>query len=266
MTGSLIRDARKAEGLTQAALARRLGITQPAIARLEAAGDEVSVATLRRALHAMHRALVLEAVDRPSSVDETLLHRTLAMSPAERLASFEQWYAGIRKLAHEVSAPIEWPEFRPAALLRRLADADVEFVVVGGLAAVIHGSATITRDLDIVYSPAAEHLDRLRAGLVAMDARVRGVSAGVPFVPDSHTFGQVQILALDTADGWLDLVADTAYARLRDHASEVDVADVRVRLASLDDLIALKRTTARPRDLVAVEELEAIQRILRERS
>jgi transcriptional regulator with XRE-family HTH domain len=99
MTGELIRDARKAEGLTQAALARRLGITQPAIARLEAAGDEVTVATLQRALNAMGRALVLQVVQRKSSVDETLLHGTLAISPQARLASFEQAYASVRELA-----------------------------------------------------------------------------------------------------------------------------------------------------------------------
>jgi transcriptional regulator with XRE-family HTH domain len=99
MTGSLIRQAREAENLTQAALARRLGITQPAIARLEAAGDEVTVATLQRALNAMGRALVLRVEKRPSSVDETLLHTTLALTPAQRLDSFERSYANVRELA-----------------------------------------------------------------------------------------------------------------------------------------------------------------------
>lgn len=98
-TGNLVREARLAEGLTQAALARRLGITQPAIARLEAAGDEVTVATLQRALNAMGRALVLQAVQRKSSVDETLLYGTLALSPQARLASFEQAYESVRDLA-----------------------------------------------------------------------------------------------------------------------------------------------------------------------
>lgn len=98
-TGSLIREAREAESLTQAALARRLGITQPAIARLEAAGDEVTVATLQRALNAMGRALVLQVVKRPSSVDETLLHSTLALTPAERLDSFQASYANVREFA-----------------------------------------------------------------------------------------------------------------------------------------------------------------------
>jgi transcriptional regulator with XRE-family HTH domain len=100
-TGSLIREAREAEGLTQAALARRLGITQPSIARLEAAGDEVTVATLQRALNAMGRALVLQVVKRPSSVDETLLYGSLRATPAERLDGFERSYANVRELIQE---------------------------------------------------------------------------------------------------------------------------------------------------------------------
>jgi transcriptional regulator with XRE-family HTH domain len=103
-TGSLIREAREAEGLTQAALARRIGITQPAIARLEAAGDEVTVATLQRALNAMGRALVLQVVERPSSVDETLLHSTLALTPDERLARFESWYEDMQAIRNDVIA------------------------------------------------------------------------------------------------------------------------------------------------------------------
>ena len=99
-TGDLIRAARKAEGLTQAALARRLGITQPAIARLEAAGDEVTVATLQRALNAMGRALVLQVVERPSGIDETLLQSTLRLTPDERLQRFEAWYAEMKDLRH----------------------------------------------------------------------------------------------------------------------------------------------------------------------
>jgi transcriptional regulator with XRE-family HTH domain len=101
-TGGLIRAARQAEGLTQAALARRLGITQPSVARLEAAGDEVTVATLQRALNAMGRALELTVVPRKSSIDETLLHSTLAMTPDQRLEQFKQWYDSTRTLRHEV--------------------------------------------------------------------------------------------------------------------------------------------------------------------
>ena len=105
-TGALIRAARQAEGLTQAELARRLGITQPSIARLEAAGDEVTVATLQRALNAMGRALELTAVQRPSSIDETMLIESLKLTPGERLERFERDYANVREFAIEAQASL----------------------------------------------------------------------------------------------------------------------------------------------------------------
>ena len=105
-TGSLIREARLAEGLTQAQLARRLGITQPSVARLEAAGDEVTVATLQRALNVMGRALVLRAQVRPSSVDETLLREALRLTPGERLERYEAEYADAREWVNEAQAAV----------------------------------------------------------------------------------------------------------------------------------------------------------------
>ena len=102
----LIRDARLAEGLTQAQLARRLGVTQPSVARLEAAGDEVSVATLQRALNAMGRTLVLQAQQMPSSVDESLLREALRLTPGERLERYEAEYADARKWVNEAQAAV----------------------------------------------------------------------------------------------------------------------------------------------------------------
>lgn len=163
----------------------------------------------------------------------------------------------------------EWPEFRPAALLQRLVANDVDFVVVGGLAAVVHGSAAITRDLDITYAADAANLDRLGEALVALKARLRGVTDDVPFVPDGRTLKRTRILTLDTPDGWIDLLAQPSgsprYEQLRERALTVELAGVIVRVAALDDLIAMKKVAGRPKDLVAVEELEAIQRLRRER-
>ena len=105
-TGSLIRDARLAEGLTQAQLARRLGITQPSVARLEAAGDEVTVATLQRALNVMGRTLVLQAQLMPSSVDESHLRDSLRLSPGERIERHDRSHAELRTWANEAQAAV----------------------------------------------------------------------------------------------------------------------------------------------------------------
>src|SRR3954453_18327535 len=97
--GELIRDARKEQGLSQAQLASRLGISQPAVARLEAACDAITVDKLRRTLAALGRTLALNAPVRPSSVDETLLREQLRLTPSERLEQYDDVYAEVRKFA-----------------------------------------------------------------------------------------------------------------------------------------------------------------------
>lgn len=163
---------------------------------------------------------------------------------------------------------MEWPEFRPRELLRRLADAGVDFVVIGGYAAIAHGSVQITRDLDICYSDDEANLKALGGALVALDSRLRGVSDDVPFVPDGATFRRTRVLTLDTTEGPLDILADPAgapgYKTLKKRAIETRVAGEAVLVASLDDLLAMKRASGRPKDLIAVEELEAIARLERE--
>jgi predicted nucleotidyltransferase len=162
----------------------------------------------------------------------------------------------------------ELPDFSPKALLQRLVDGGVDFVIVGGVAAVAHGSVTFTQDLDISYAPDDENVDRLGRVLVDLGARLRGVTDDVPFVPDGRTLRRTRLLTLDTALGQIDLLAQPdgapLYGRLRDRAVVQDVAGVQVRVASLDDLIAMKKAAGRPKDLVAVEELEAIRRLQRD--
>ena len=104
--GSIIRTAREAEGLTQAQLARRLGITQPSVARLEAAGDNVTVATLQRALNVMNRTLEIRSARMPSSVDDTLIVEALKLTPGERIERHDDEYAAMRAFANEVQPQV----------------------------------------------------------------------------------------------------------------------------------------------------------------
>ena len=160
------------------------------------------------------------------------------------------------------------PEFRPRTLLARLTEGEVDFVVVGGFAMVVHGSAAITRDLDICYSTDEQNLDRLDTTLLALEAGLSGVTEDVPFVPDGRTLRGTQILTLVTTAGRLDLLStpDGAppYPALAERALRVELEEMTIKVASLEDLIAMKNAAGRPKDLLAVEELEAIQRILRE--
>jgi hypothetical protein len=164
-----------------------------------------------------------------------------------------------------------WPEFRPSQLLHALVARGVDFVVIGGYAAIAHGSAQLTRDLDICFARDPVNLRALGAALVELEARPRGVDdpEDLPFVPDERTLQGVQLLTLDTREGPLDVQSEPdgapGYATLRRRAERVEVAGVRVLVASLDDLKTMKQAAGRPKDLVVLEELEAIRRLSRAR-
>jgi transcriptional regulator with XRE-family HTH domain len=97
--GALLRDARRGAGLSQAALASRLGTTQSAIARLERDAVSPRVDTLERALRACGRRLELGVGRSETSIDETLVARMLRVPPGERIKSFERSYANLREIA-----------------------------------------------------------------------------------------------------------------------------------------------------------------------
>jgi hypothetical protein len=158
-----------------------------------------------------------------------------------------------------------FPELRLEALLGRLARAEVDFVVVGGVAVAFQGYGRATKDLDITYATDRENLGRLGAVLVAAHARPRGVAEDVPFVADERTLARRRLLTLDTDDGGLDLLADPPgaprYATMRDRADRVDLDGLVIAIAALDDLLAMKRAAARPQDLADIEALEVARRI-----
>jgi predicted nucleotidyltransferase len=161
------------------------------------------------------------------------------------------------------------PELSLTGLLRSLADAEVDFVVVGGVAVIVQASPRFTKDLDICYSLEQENLDRLGDALVKLDARLRGIEEDLPFVPDGRTLRHARMLTLTTSAGDIDLLTHPAgapaYPALRRSATRIDLEGVSVLVAAVDDLIAMKRATGRPQDLVDLESLEIARRRLRHR-
>jgi predicted nucleotidyltransferase len=163
----------------------------------------------------------------------------------------------------------QWPEFSPTPMLERLVARGVDFVVVGGIAVVLHGSARLTQDLDISYASDDTNLEQLGAVLIELGARLRGVDDDLPFVPDARTLRQTSVLCLATDLGIIDLLAQPAgappYDELRAQAVRLNLGDFAVLVASIEDLIAMKRTAGRNKDLADIDELEAIRRLSRER-
>jgi transcriptional regulator with XRE-family HTH domain len=96
---SLLKETRRQAGLTQAQLARRLGVSQAAVAKLEQPGANPTVDTLDDALWATGHRLTLDAPVRRPGVDESLIRQHLELSPAERLRGIETMYAQARMLS-----------------------------------------------------------------------------------------------------------------------------------------------------------------------
>jgi predicted nucleotidyltransferase len=158
-------------------------------------------------------------------------------------------------------------EFQLERLLRHLTGRGIDFVVIGGIAAALLGSAHDTFDLDICPATDSENLDQLGSALLELDVRLRGIEESVPFVPDGASLARMEILTLETSAGPLDVLmrpeGGPPYAQLRRRAERKDLGGFQVLVAGVDDLIAMKSSAGRPKDLIVVEELEAIKRLRR---
>ncbi len=154
-------------------------------------------------------------------------------------------------------------EFDPEAVIGLLGRHRVRWVLIGGLAAITHGAPLVTQDVDICYARDDENLARLSAALRQAHAELRDVEPGLPFRLDAHTLRNGDAFTLTTDVGWLDLLGTPAgtagFDDLARTAEAIDVFGQRVLVASIDDLIRMKRAAGRAKDLLAVEELGALR-------
>jgi hypothetical protein len=148
------------------------------------------------------------------------------------------------------------------ALLRALAGREVEYIVVGGVAAAIHGAARATYHLDVVYARASANMTRLVEALAPRHPYLRGAPPGLPFQWDVATLARGLNFTLTTSLGDIDLLGEItgggSYEALLPHSMPVLAFDIQTRCITLDRLIDVKRAAGRPKDFDAIAELEAI--------
>lgn len=148
-------------------------------------------------------------------------------------------------------------------LLRLLAEGNVEFILVGGLAATAHGSARFTQDVDVVYRRTPENIARLARALASVSPYLRGAPPGLPFRWDVDTIAHGLNFTLVTALGDIDLLGEItgggAYEQLQPHSIKIAALGIECLCLDLDMLIQVKRAAGRPKDLEAIAELEALR-------
>jgi hypothetical protein len=152
------------------------------------------------------------------------------------------------------------------ALLRALSEGGVEFIVIGGIAATIHGSTRSTRHLDVVYSRSPANLSRLVTALRPYEPYLRGAPPNLPFRWDEQTIAAGLNFTLTTTLGEFDILGELSgggtYEQLVAHSLETTAFGVTVRTLSLPMLIHVKRAAGRPKDFEAIAELEVLLELI----
>ena len=157
-------------------------------------------------------------------------------------------------------------ELRPA--IEAFAHHEVEFIIVGGVAMNLHGSAHVTFDLDICYARHRINLKRIVTALAPYHPRLRGLPETLPSVWDEQALRSGTNFTLTTDLGDIDLLGEVAgvgsYADAFAASVIVPLFGIECRMLTLDSLIASKRAAGRTKDLLVLPELEALREIAEE--
>lgn len=156
--------------------------------------------------------------------------------------------------------------FDPERLLSVLADHGVEFVLIGGYAAALHGSDQLTFDVDVAPRRTGANLDRLSRALHELDAKIRveGIDGGLTFDHDGASLARSGLWNLTTSAGDLDIAFEPAgtegWEDLHRSSIRVALGSGPVDVASLADIVRSKEAADRPKDRLA---LPVLRRLLR---
>ncbi|MDQ3553037.1 MAG: hypothetical protein M3395_01300 [Chloroflexota bacterium] len=154
-------------------------------------------------------------------------------------------------------------DFQPDEVLRLLSRHRVRYVVIGGLAAILHGSPSVTRDIDVCHARDRVNLLRLADALREVNARLRGAPTELPFRLDAKTLANGDSFTFTTDVGALDILATPigtqGYEDLVRTSETVSAFGEEFAVASLDDLIRMKRAAGRPKDRIELEILGALR-------
>jgi len=148
-------------------------------------------------------------------------------------------------------------------LLTALQREGVSFVIIGGIAATLHGSARLTNDLDIVYERSAENDSKLVRALQPFDPYLRGAPAGLPFRFDAETIKRGLNFTLRTTSGDIDLLGELTgvgtFQAVLSQSLVVSLFGAEYRFINLEALIRSKKAAGRAKDLEVIAELETIR-------
>lgn len=141
-----------------------------------------------------------------------------------------------------------------------LCENKVKFIIIGGAAAYLHGSAHLTQDLDIVYDRSKENIRKLVHALEKIHPKLRGVDFDLPFIFDEKTIHNGLNFTFNTDYGFIDILGEVAgggnYKKLLKHSENMQIFGFKCYCVDLKTLINLKIASGRPKDFEIISELQ----------
>jgi transcriptional regulator with XRE-family HTH domain len=270
--GEVLRNARRRRGVSQVQLAMRAGTRQSAISRIESGRVSPTFETLRSLLDLLGEELTITSERPDTGIDLSLNEGNLRFSPEDRVrrglgfADLVRTNRGGGNPSAATKAYMaktdlgEGLELHP--LLGALIRNGVDFVVVGGVAGWIHGSSYPTYDLDVAYSRDRGNLERLAAALRELKVRWRGGPPDLPIELDADMLHNGANFTFETPFGHFDVLGELSgvrdYEDLRREARIEFYDGLEIRVASLDHLIAMKRSANRVKDRLMIMEYKEL--------
>jgi hypothetical protein len=158
------------------------------------------------------------------------------------------------------------PDLGPSLKLRPLVETldrhAVDFIVIGGIAGVIHGSSRATYDFDVLYARDQKNLERMASVLRELNVTLAGAPADLPFQVDARTLAAGSNFTFESDLGRFDILGHADgmrdYEKVRADSTLEELWGYPVRTASVDDLLRMKRAAGRPKDRDMVEELTSL--------
>ncbi len=202
-----------------------------------------------------------------SGVDLTQLRRNLERTVEEQWESVCRSASWLRTLGpqRKGASMSESSVFDAPGIVRHLVSQHVDFVVVGGLAMAVHGSSYLTKDLDVCYNRTAANLAAIVTALAPLHPYLRGGPPGLPFRLDVPTLQAGLNFTFITDLGDLDLLGEVSgigdYSQALAQSQEEEMFGMRVRVLTLDGLIAAKKAAGRNKDRAHVLELEELKKL-----
>lgn len=149
--------------------------------------------------------------------------------------------------------------------LKALREGRVDFVLIGGAAMSLQGSAYVTQDIDICYARSRENIQRLAEALKPFHVKLRGAPEGLPFRFDADTIAKGLNFTLSTDLGDIDFFGEVAglgdFEKVKTDSEVVPVYGADCWILSIQGLIKTKRTAGRSKDLAVLPELEALSEL-----